>query len=588
MKRALLAAILLSGCGSEASAPAPTPTPAPSPSPSPSPSPEANPAPTATGEPSPSPTPSVPAAPAAAPSAEVAVAPEALPSNGLPPITSGPAIHVESTFPVTTREVGSRRLQSVTLPNPAAQTALDAWFEDKAYCRGRVSLAIEGFVSYPCTYSEPAAGAGEARMALNAAIAPDGTVRNVAPEEIWLPGTNVREMLHVFADGQAEEGETFGAHRAGVGGFEIGEAAFGTNGLVIVPSDMDFDLVRVPWRRVAPYVRADGPLGPALIAAGLTLAPPGTAAPPMPPRVPAIVARSVGHSIAVAAKLPAAMRAGSRLGSSGDATVVLLPTGADASQASDAASGLQRVDRYLYGSFAEIVSVRVTEALELHESAGPRAPIVGAVPAGAVTVAARGPIGARASELGTGWTLLAGPRDIGGFAQGRNVALLEGCGAPAPPAEGPRPLLSGYVDLTPEQRFAWVITPSDEARVVIALFPAAADCSIGPQARRVDVEGAVTAIRIVPVAEGSSDWLTIVVTAPDFTLPARRVDIFGPESDVPPIHTSTVDAPVVRLAERRGPDRAAGYFPVTIQSGDTRTYLTWDGTTIVPLAPPTQ
>jgi hypothetical protein len=217
----------------------------------------------------------------------------------------------------------------------------------------------------------------------------------------------------------------------------LGELSFGPSGAVIVPHDEGEELVRIPWRTIAPYVRADGPLGPALAAQGLTLAPIGTTAPPVPNRTVALLSHDAGAAIGIAARLPAAVRAGTRLRIGADESLVLLPPGADLSQYPGVVAGARRTERHLYGALAEVVSVRLGEAIELHESAGPRTPVVGALPAGAVTVAARGPIGSRTSEPGTGWVLIAGARGTGGYAQGRSVALLEGCGAPASSGEGP-------------------------------------------------------------------------------------------------------------------------------------------------------
>lgn len=546
-------------CGSPSDAPAPSPPPPPAPVPSGESAAPPAPPPTEPTEGPAEPAAALPDAPA--PTAQPTVAPVALPESGLPPVTSGPAIRIDSTLPVTTREVGRRRIPSVTLASPAAQAGLDAWFERQSYCRGRVHLAIDGFVSYVCTYDEPAAGSGLARLAMNARVLESGEVETVREQDVFLPGTDLRRMIPVWAgDPRAVQGE-------------IG---FTPTGAVVVPLDEGDDLLRLPWRTIAPYVRADGPLGPALAAQGLALAPPGTSAPPPPPLTRALVCRDTAEAISVGARLPPEVRAGTRLRVGSEESLLLLPAGVDS-----AALGAREEQRYLYGALAELVTVRVDRALELHESAGPRAPVVSALPAGTIAVAARGPIGARTSELGTGWVPIAAG-GAGGWAQGRHVLSHEGCGAPA----GEPGSIGGYAELTPQERFAWTLAPvEDGARTLATIFALGEGCAIGEQVRRATVEGAVTELHLVRAAAEGPEWLLVLVSAADLAEPARTVAVIGPSAGAAPLYTSTVDAPVVRLAERRGPDRAAGYSPITIASGESRTWLAWNGSAIDALTP---
>ncbi|MCZ7682843.1 MAG: hypothetical protein M5U28_30210 [Sandaracinaceae bacterium] len=555
----LLACALLA-CGSQSETSEPTPA-----EPAPEPIAEGAPAAPQPTEPTEGPAEPVAALPdAPAPTAQPTVAPVALPESGLPPVTSGPAIRIESTLPVTTREVGRRRIPSVTLASPAAQASLDAWFERQSYCRGRVHLAIDGFVSYVCTYDEPASGSGLARLAMNARVLESGEVETVREEDVFLPGTDLRRMIPVWAgDPRAVQGE-------------IG---FTPTGAVVVPLDEGDDLLRLPWRTIAPYVRADGPLGPALAAQGLTLAPPGTSAPPPPFLTRALVCRDTAEAISIGARLPPEVRAGTRLRVGSEESLLLLPAGVDS--AALGALGAPEEQRYLYGALAELVTVRVDRALELHESAGPRAPVVSALPAGTIAVAARGPIGARTSELGTGWVPIAAG-GAGGWAQGRHVLSHEGCGAPA----GEPGAIGGYAELTPDERFAWTLAPvEDGARTLATLFTLGEGCAIGEQVRRATAEGTVTELHLVRAAADGPEWLLVLVSAADLAEPARTVAVIGPSAGAAPLYTSTVDAPVVRLAERRGPDRAAGYFPITIASGESRTWLAWNGSAIDALTP---
>lgn len=554
----VLTAVVL-GCGSPASEPAPS-----APAAAPSSSPATLPA-TAAAAPVTAPTapPAVPTT--AAPTVQPAAAPVvAMPDTGLPPVTAGPAIRLESTLPITTREVEGRRLASVTLADPTAQAALDGWFERNGFCRGRVQLAIDGFVSYDCRYSEPAAGGGMGRLAMNASITEAGAVEPIREADVFLPGTDVRQMIRVWAD-DADALQ--------------GEMGFGPAGAIVVAAEDDEDPLVLPWRTIAPYVRADGPLGPALAAQGLTLAAPGTTAPPTPMPTTALVAYDGPAAMALAAILPPDVRAGTRLRVGHEASVLLLPPGTDAATIA-LPDGTRPEQRYPYGAFAELVPVRVDAATELHEGVGPRTPVVDVLPTGTTTFAARGAIGARTSEPGTGWVLLAG-RGTGGYAQGRHVSALEGCGALA----GSPGSIGGYAELGPDARFAWMLTPRDGAGTVVTVFPVGTDCTIGEQARRASVAGRVTDLRLVRATADGPDWLLVVVSAADVAAPARSIAVLGATPDAPPLYATTADAPALRLAERRGPDRAPGYFPITIASGDTRTWLAWNGAALEAITP---
>lgn len=558
---AVLTAVVL-GCGAPPSEPTPS-APATAPSTTAT-APTTAPATTAAA---PVAAPAVPPAepPTATPTVQPTAAPAvATPDTGLPPVTAGPAIRLESTLPITTREAGGRRLASVTLADPTAQAALDAWFERNGFCRGRVQLAIDGFVSYDCRYSEPAAGGGMGRLAMNARITEAGAVEPIREADVFLPGTDVRQMIRVWADDP---------HAL------QGEVGFGPAGAIVVAAEDDEDPLLLPWRTIAPYVRADGPLGPALAAQGLTLAAPGTAAPPTPMPTTGLAAYDGPAAMALAAILPPDVRAGTRLRVGHEASVLLLPPGTDAATLA-LPDGTRPEQRYPYGAVAELVPVRVDAATELHEGVGPRTPVVDVLPPGTTTFAARGAIGSRTSELGTGWVLLAG-RGTGGYAQGRHVSALEGCGALA----GAAGSIGGYAELGPDARFAWTLTPRDGASTVVTVFPVGADCTIGEQVRRASVAGRVTDLRLVRATADGPDWLLVVVSAGDLAAPARSIAVLGATPDAPPLYSTTADAPALRLAERRGPDRAPGYFPITIASGDTRTWLAWNGTTLEAIAP---
>jgi hypothetical protein len=510
--------------------------------------------------------PTEPLAQTAPPTTEASIAPVALAETGLPEVSVGPRVRLQSTLPITTRQLGSRHIPSVTLASPTAQTNLDAWFESQAWCRGRVQLAIDGFVSYTCSYSEPAAGGGVARAAMNVRITQSGEVESVPAADVFVPGTDVNAMIRVWANDPRAP---------------LGEVAFGPAGAVVVPSDVNGDLLHLPWRTIAPYVRRDGPLGAVLTAQTLSLPPPGATAPPSPLATTALLFGDAGHAMQIAARLPPAVRAEVRLRVSSDESALLLPPGADRS-AFDLPADARSATRYFFGPLAELVSVRLASPIEIHQGVGPRTPVIEALPAGAVVVAARGPIGARTSELGTGWVLLAGAYGAGGYVPGRNLALEEGCGAPA----GSRRGLGGYAALaSPDEQFVWTLTSVDAgARTAVTLFPVDGDCAIGGQASRAVVEGTVTDLRVVRATADGLDWLLVVVTAADLEVPARTVLVFAPGADPPALYSMTYDAPVITLAERRRPDRTPGYFPLKISSGGARTWLSWNGRTIEPLA----
>lgn len=164
---------------------------------------------------------------------------------------------------------------------------------------------------------------------------------------------------------------------------------------------------------------------------------------------------------------------------------------------------------------------------------------------------------------------------------GRDVAAHDDCGAPT----GAPGSIGGYAELTPEERFAWTLAPADDGtRTVATIFPVGVDCAIGEQARRATVEGTVTELWLVRATADGPEWLLLVVSAADLAAPARTVAVLGPTADAP-LYATTFEAPAIRLAERRGPDRAPGYFPITIASGGARAWLEWNGSTIEALTP---
>ncbi len=490
--------------------------------------------------------------------------PAPITDTGLPPISTGPAIQLEN-LPITTHDVDRHHVASVALADPTAQANLDAWLASQAWCHGRVQLAIDGFVSWSCTYLEPAAG-HDFHRAMNARITPSGRVEDQRFSDLFVPPLDELSLT-----------------RACSGDWEIENAivGFDTHGALIRDEQADDAAppVHVPWRVLAPMVRADGPLGPVLTAAGLTVAPAGAVASIPRARELDVTTRGLRSpssgfptALRIAERLPDDVLAATRLRASAAATTFVLPDGVDPALLPP---HFDVVDGYRYGALADLVWARVTSGTELHDDPSPHGPVFGAVPAGAFALAARGPVGGRELAIGSGWSLLAADTEVG-YAQGRAVAVADGC---VPRVDGMR----GITELGPDQRMAWSILRPDMAWArEVTLFALADDCTVGEPLRHATVRGTITDLRVVRANETGDPWLLVLTTADGFETAARTITVFGPTPDAAPLYTATSNAPVVTLAESHGPGGAPGYFPIATTTGRTRTWLAWNGTTLEP------
>ena len=85
-------------------------------------------------------------------------------------------------------------------------------------------------------------------------------------------------------------------------------------------------------------------------------------------------------------------------------------------------------------------------------------------------------------------------------------------------------------------------------------------------------------------AEDATEWILVVTSARVSTSLRAR----SPRSAARSVPTALRDdhrRARAALRGGRGPDRTAGYFPFTIESGGVRTWLAWHGGALAPLAP---
>ncbi|MBK9036876.1 MAG: hypothetical protein IPL61_37435 [Myxococcales bacterium] len=479
-------------------------------------------------------------------------------------VTLGPAVRLASR-PVRTRKIAGAAVPVVALTNRKAQAAIDAALaaaaRDGSACR--VMLATDELVTMRCLVDDGmSAGTLADDDALHLAIA-GATVTPIEPSALFHPGTDLPRVLAASVGDATPAG---------------GRLVIGALGVVEHRAGDGVDVV-YPWRALAPHVRADGPLGPALVAAGLPLAPPGTAALPLPPATIALAPHARGEAIAAWWRLDDAGRGAVRLlAPAGDdfGPRLLFPPGTDRGAAAAVGAGAPIVDAVLVAAAATLALARTSEATELRAAIGTRAPIVRLVPRGAIVAAAAGAIDGTASQLGRGWALAGLASGDAGWVPGRVVASTS-C-APAAPADVPATLTgTGALTIadavTPVAWFAGAALGGGGGTAIA--IHALAGCVVGAQVRRLVVAGELRDLWFVRADGDRGPALIVVVTAPVANAPARTVTVFG-DGDAP-VFQRALERGEVTGPDPRGPAGRAGYYPVVL---DGRAWLRWDGATL--------
>ncbi len=491
-------------------------------------------------------------------------------------------------------EVGERELNGAKLPviplaDPASSAALEARISQIAEgippyvrrVRCRATLALEGFVAVRCTFfdrdQEDNGGCGDAALTRTFRVGPGGALEEV----------DDLALFHPYADGRdprLSRIELVGRfrHRHEPGNVPL--VTVTETGLELSWPDRcgELETERIPWRALAPFVRADGPLGPPLVAAGLALAPPGTTMPPLPPEGFAATATGgVSEAMERWAILSDEHRAQARLVTPGGPipAALVFPPGFPPSAL--APLGLRPGSLYYAEPWAEIVRARATGPLEVRYERGPRGAIARVLPAGAIVTALRGVVDDDESVVGAaGWAFVAdGPTR--GWANGRALAAIaEGeCVPGAPPllGEGPTGVLMarGVVELRdggasrPHAWFAYA--PRGEGSLVLAMFPLEG-CTLGPMLRPVSGAASLAQLHFTSTSEGGDSLVVATFANGDLV-------VLRPEDEAP-LFARNVPSATIEAPAARGPGGARGFFPVAVRAGSERFWLAWNGTAL--------
>lgn len=318
--------------------------------------------------------------------------------SGVPAVSRGPQIRLPS-LEVGTRVVGELEVPTVAITDPQSRAALDELLLDHAkYGRCTVMLALETFVSVRC-----------AEVRVNIDMDSGQRDHHIAHFELG-PGGDVKaaEVWTLFHRGEEPFGMTRRlVHDPGAGARRVVATAHGIE--LSYPFDGKTEIDLLPWRSIAPYIRVDGPLGPALVAEGLPLAPAGTKL-PIAPVSPALWADSEQTLLGIWASAPPQIRAHARLVTTGGHNGAGLVFAPDIGAGEVAKLESALVDRgvgFHTELVALVVAVRTREVGQLREQPGlddAVNPVIQVIPAQTVLTSVDGLVHRLDSAPGTqGW-----------------------------------------------------------------------------------------------------------------------------------------------------------------------------------------
>lgn len=469
-------------------------------------------------------------------------------------------------LPVSDREVDGVRFQIVDLPNPEAAAALEARLlnEARGSRRCRIALALETLVTVRCTISvAPEEGGGTETLSRHFAISESGEVTPVGPESVFIPGVDLDDWIPVWVQGSTL-----------IGG---GDVALTSHGLVRVWLLGDEE-ERVPWRTMASLIRADGPLGPALVAKGLTLAAPGAVAPVAPPKGFAVSRPTIGELVADYLRLPLANRGSVRLFVPPEGRRLLVfPHGTPRAGLETAFAGARVVDGYMVEPLARGLPVQATERVAILARPGARDEQVGVVPKGSQFVAFRGSMLGRASEpAGRGWVYGFTTSETHGWMSARHVTPIDGCVVSAPSDGSETVELIGKAEWRAgavAHPVAWFVRRAGTSTSVT--LHALEGCVVGAEIERYVVEGRIEDLAIVATEERAGVSLLVLVVR-GAASPSMLV-VFTAGAQTPTLSRPIGDGELI-APQLRGPDRRRGYFPFGIEHASEPAWFSWNGT----------
>jgi hypothetical protein len=340
-----------------------------------------------------------------------------LEDNGLPPFTKGRPIRLAQ-LEADTRQVDGRAVPTVPVADEASRARLDELLAaDTRFARQcRVMLATETVVSVRCTTPNAGGMGGIDHHVVHYRVGTDGDVGSFDLwEDVFHPGASELQMTKLLLHSPGA------SQRRGV---------LTRTGLSLsLPAEHENDSFdTIPWRSLAPYVRADSPIGELLAAEELPLAPVGTAMPD-PPETALGIWSTPSSLMRIWKDLPEALRGAARFVDAGEieGSALVFPPGIPRDALTEHSSEESVKAAYYVEPTGRFVMARATSDTALLESPGRRSPDDGTLPSGATVPVVAGLVELTPSGIGRGrWAFVLEPGgQLTSWVQGRDLEEIE-------------------------------------------------------------------------------------------------------------------------------------------------------------------
>ncbi|MCB9657912.1 MAG: hypothetical protein H6726_09720 [Sandaracinaceae bacterium] len=544
------------------------------------------------------------------------------PPPGFAVTSRGTRVRLRSAYRTSRRRVDGKRVPTLPLPDPTARAALDDRIA-ALNARCHVELALPRFVALTCTPraatdadehedtgdDASASSSAGSTSTVGRAAAPSGRsrprrvrtqdedtdvdaseaeeraaarergpldertraalfvidgseVRAIEPLDLFIPGTDEAALLRRL---QYDPRAALAPVLVTATGIELRIDRHHT--------------ARVPYRTLAPWMRADTPLGEALLAAGLDLAPATARPPAAAPETRAIWADEPGRLLPHWRALPTHLKPLARIAHPGGqrAAALIFPPGVTH-------VGAATEPAYFVGPLAELSLGRATAPLAIVDRPGDNM-VRSARPPGTLVTLVRGAFGMRDSDVGDGsWAFVRSGATFG-WGRGRALGLLEegDCGELTPPGDGVTVHEQG-VFADGEALYVWFISSARGRGRRFSLHPLEA-CTPGAVRHEYTIAERAEAIQVFRARRDEGPVLVAVLDRERPSLDSTLL-VYAMERDAPVLE---LRGRVLELevGVRVGPDRTRGYFPMRVLSGDRQTWYTYTDNALMPVETPT-
>ncbi len=473
-------------------------------------------------------------------------------------------------------------LPTVALANAAAQARLDELIaESGADTLGcDIPLATETLVSLRCLADRSNRGRGirGGDRIRHFRIGTNGEVEALPFLAFFHPGLEERALtsLLLHAPEASPHYAVFTAR-----GLELNSA----HNVVAEPAVLSF-------RQIAPYLRADSPLGAMLAERNIPLAPVGTQMPPLPERVRGVWATNIAHLPAIIngwSSLPTELQAQVRLVTPyGDnAAGLLFPPSVDAARAVTLVAPFRNLgslfahEGYWTTAGSEISWRRTSEVLDVRERPDSTGTIVARLPANTFLPTLSGNMNVAVSDPARGWAYVSqSPQRRGWVRSNSLLPVGDACVPPNLPLQGLQVILRGTNTWRRDGQsspVAWYVSKyHGRLGYQLAIAPLVG-CTVGAP-RVIEMRNEPSGLYFASSTAGGAPDLLVVLHGPEAT-------IYGPQGELPIYSARLGGRQVVEVGVTGEPTSATSYFPIRLETTPQPTALVWTGTTLEPLRP---